>query len=342
MKLLAFAIVFIATVTVAAQPPTKPARTASYSPSKTAWGDPDLQGTYTDKDENGIPMEKPSQFQGKTLEQVDDSELADIVKERQQRAAAGAAAIGGADTGAGPVHWYEHYDAKNSRAWLVLDPPDGRIPDQVSAVQQRNAARAAARGARGVADSYEDRSLYDRCITRGIVGSMLPVIYGNSFQFVQGPGYVAIRYEMIHETRVIPLTGRPRVSPKLHMLMGDPRGHFDGNTLVVETTNFNGIGGMTNVGIPGSPFGDTPTTTNMKITERFTRTGEDSMDYSMHVEDPEVLTQPWTAGYPMQRDPTYKFFEYACNEDNTAVRNYITTSRYERAQAAKQQKGQKK
>jgi hypothetical protein len=177
MKALALTLAFAATVTVAAQGPAK------YVPSKTAWGDPDLQGTYTDKDENGIPMEKPSQFQGKSLADVDDSELADIVRERQQRAAAAAASIGGAggaDTGAGPVHWYEHYDAKNSRPWLVTDPPDGRIPEQVPGVQQRNAARAAARGARGAADSYEDRSLYDRCITRGLVGSMLPVIYGNS------------------------------------------------------------------------------------------------------------------------------------------------------------------
>src|SRR5689334_7055778 len=222
MKALALTFVMAATVAVVAQSPAPAvrAKAPSYVPPKTAWGDPDLQGTYTDKDENGIPMEKPSQFQGKSLDEVDDSELADIVKERQQRAAAGEAAIGGADTGAGPVHWYEHYDAKNSRAWLVQDPTDGRIPEQVPAVAQRNAARAAARGARGPADSYEDRSLYDRCITRGIVGSMLPVIYGNSFQFVQAPGYVAIRYDMIHETRVIPLTSQPRISPKLHMLMG--------------------------------------------------------------------------------------------------------------------------
>jgi hypothetical protein len=323
MKLLAFAIVFIATVTVAAQPPTKPARTASYSPSKTAWGDPDLQGTYTDKDENGIPMEKPSQFQGKTLEQVDDSELADIVKERQQRAAAGAAAIGGADTGAGPVHWYEHYDAKNSRAWLVLDPPDGRIPDQVSAVQQRNAARAAARGARGVADSYEDRSLYDRCITRGIVGSMLPVIYGNSFQFVQGPGYVAIRYEMIHETRVIPLTGRPRVSPKLHMLMGDPRGHFDGNTLVVETTNFTD---RTALGVNG---GGVRHSEKLRLVERFTPISATSMEWKVTVEDPDTWAKPWAFALNLTKDPSQPVFEYACHEGNYAIRNILSAARAE-------------
>src|ERR1051325_6094706 len=128
MKSLALAIAAAATVTLAAQTPAK------YAPPKTAWGDPDLQGTYTDKDENGIPMEKPQQFAGKSLQEVDDSELADIVRERQQCAAAGSAAIGGTDTGAAPVHWYEHYDAKTSRAWLILAPPEGRMPDQVPAV----------------------------------------------------------------------------------------------------------------------------------------------------------------------------------------------------------------
>ena len=204
MRALALTIVVAAAVTAAAQTPPKIAR-PSYIPPKTAWGDPDLQGSYTDKDENGIPMEKPTQFQGKSLTEVDDSELADIVRERQQRAAAGAAAIGGADTGAGPVHWYEHYDAKNSRAWLVLDPPDGRMPDQVPAVQQRNAARAAARArsrcGRLVRGSQPLRSLHHARHRRLDAA----VIYGNSFQIVQGPGYVAIRYEMIHETRVIPL-----------------------------------------------------------------------------------------------------------------------------------------
>src|SRR5262245_53668018 len=148
--------------------------TTTFAPSKTPWGDPDLQGTYTNKDENGIPMERPSQFDGKKPEDVDDSsEFADIVRERNERALASAAGIGGRDTGAGPVHWYEHYNAKNSRAWLVTDPPDGKIPALTPAAQKAAAARQAAVAARrasghGDADSWEDRSLYDRCITRGI------------------------------------------------------------------------------------------------------------------------------------------------------------------------------
>ena len=318
MKAFAIAIAVAATVSVAAQQAP-----AKYAPGRTAWGDPDLSGTYTDKDENGIPMEKPTQFEGKSLQEVDDSELADIVRERAERAAAGAAAIGGADTGAGPVHWYEHYDAKNSRAWLVQDPPDGRMPAQVPAVQQRNAARAAARGARGAADSFEDRSLYDQCITRGIVGSMLPVIYGNSFQFVQGQGYVAIRYEMIHETRVIPLTTRPRISPKIRMLMGDPRGHFDGNTLVVETTNFTD---RTALGING---GGVRHSEKLKLTERFTPLSRDKMEWKVTVDDPDTWVRPWTFALTLTKDASQPVFEYACHEGNYAMKNILSAARSE-------------
>jgi hypothetical protein len=323
MKTLALAIAIATTVTMAAQTPAPRAKASTYVPPKTAWGDPDLQGTYTDKDENGIPMEKPSQFQGKSLEEVDDSELADIVKERQERALASAAGIGGTDTGAGPVHWYEHYDAKNSRAWLVQDPPEGRIPEQVPAVQQRNAARAAARGVRGPADSYEDRSLYDRCITRGIVGSMLPVIYGNSFQFVQAQGYVAIRYEMIHETRVIPLTARPHVSPKLRMLMGDARGHFEGNTLLVETTNFTD---RTALGVNG---GGVRHSEKLRLVERFTPISRTAMEWRVTVEDPDTWVKPWAFALNLTKDPSQPVFEYACHEGNYAIKNILSAARAE-------------
>ena len=127
----------------------------------------------------------------------------------------GAAAIGGRETGAGPVHWYEHYGAKNSRAWMVIDPADGRIPAQTQAAIARLGARGGGRGGRaggdgGRADSWLDRSLYDRCITRGLPGSMMPAIYGNAYDITQAPGIVAIRYEMIHETRIVRLDSSPR------------------------------------------------------------------------------------------------------------------------------------
>jgi hypothetical protein len=132
-------------------------------------------------------MERPGQFAGKSIEDVDDSEFAEILRERQQRALASAAGIGGADTGAGPVHWYEHYNAKNSRAWLITDPADGRIPALTTAGQKAADARAVARknSGRGPADSWEDRSLYDRCITRGVPGSMMPAIYGCAYDITQ-------------------------------------------------------------------------------------------------------------------------------------------------------------
>jgi hypothetical protein len=173
--------------------------------------------------------------------------------------------------------------------------------------------------------------LYDRCITRGLPGSMMPAIYGNSYRIVQSPGQVAIQYEMIHETRVIPLDGRPHVSKNIRLDMGDARGHWEGNTLVVETTNFNGLVGHTSAGVPQSPGPLQPETVNQKITERFTRVAPDTIEFTMKIEDPTVLaTGSYTVAYPMYLDNKYPMYEYACHEGNTAIRNYIETSRYER------------
>src|SRR5581483_2199282 len=145
----------------------------------------------------------------------------------------------GAETGAGPIHWFEDYNSKNSRAWMVTDPQDGKIPPQTEEGRQRAAAVVAKRrGGNGFDvgpfDGPEDLSLYDRCISRGVPGSMMPAIYGNSYEIIQAPGWVAIRYEMVHETRLIPLDNRPHLSSDIREYMGDARGHFEGNTLVVE------------------------------------------------------------------------------------------------------------
>src|SRR5215471_2455889 len=254
-----------------AQTPARPAPTAArqYAAPKTAWGDPDLQGIYTNKDENGIPFERPSALAGKNLGDVNDDELKDLIAERSKAAEERAPGIGGADTGAGPVHWYEHYGAKNSRAWLVVDPVDGAIPAPTAEANARNAARATARGVRGPADSAEDRSLYDRCITRGIPGSMMPAIYGNSYEILQGPGYVAIKYEMVNETRIIPLGPAAHVSGKIREYLGDARGHFEGSTLVVETTNF-----TDKTAYRGS-------SENLKLVEHFKPIGPNTVEWSV-------------------------------------------------------------
>ena len=331
--------VILAVVIAGAQAQQSPAPRAaagavmqsSYVPAKTPWGDPDIQGGYSNVNENGIPFEKPDSLGSKQLGDVDDSELAELVKDRNQRAEANAATIGGRETGAGPVHWYEHYNAKNSRPWMVVDPRDGHIPAQTPAAQQRLGARGGrggfgARGAGagegGRADSWLDRSFYDRCITRGFPGSMMPAIYGNAYDITQAPGLVAIRYEMIHETRVIPLDDTPRTGLPSHM--GEARGHWERNTLVIETTNFD----------PRTAYRNgTPT---MKLTERFVPTGPGVIEWSMTVDDPQTWVRPWTFAMRLTADPSQALFEYACHEGNYAMRNILSAARAAEAAAAKQ------
>jgi hypothetical protein len=196
---------------------------------RTPWGDPDLQGNYTNLYEDGTPLERPDQFAGRTLDQVTGEELSRLKRAVQERTI---------NNFEGPIHapnnwWQDALDLKRgSQAWLIIDPTDGKIPPMTSEGQRRAALRAELRrtSGRGPADSWEDRSLYDRCITRGLPGSMMPAIYGNSYRIVQGPGYVAIQYEMIHETRVIPLGTSSHVGKGIHMDMSDARGHWEGGT----------------------------------------------------------------------------------------------------------------
>jgi hypothetical protein len=299
----------------------KPA-TSTYIPPKTAWGDPDLQGWFTNLSENGTPMERPNQFAGRQLEDVTGDELAAIKRDAQKRTV---------ESFAGPLHAPEDWwqvdlnMVKGSQAWLIIDPADGKIPALTPEARARDAARTAARrnSGRGPSDSWEDRSLYDRCITRGLPGSMMPVIYGNSYQILQAPGYVAIRYEMIHETRIIPLDGRPHSSPALRSYMGDARGHWEGDTLVVETTNFRDDGTFQNAN------GAT-----LRLTERFRRTAADSVRWAVTVEDPMTWTRPWTFSMPLTMDDSQPVLEYSCHEGNLGLRNILSAARAEEQKAA--------
>ncbi|HEX5109524.1 MAG TPA: hypothetical protein VFV95_13800 [Vicinamibacterales bacterium] len=310
-------------------PAARAASTAKpYVAPRTPWGDPDLQGGFSNVDENGIPFERPGNLAGKQLEQFDDSELAELAQARDVGRLEQARGIGGRDTGAGPVHWYEHYGAKNSRAWMVSDPADGLIPAQTAAAQQRlgRGGRGAGGGGRGGerADSYTDRSFYDRCITRGLPGSMMPAIYGNAYDITQSPGFVAIRYEMIHETRVIPLNNSRRSGLRSHM--GDARGRWEGDTLVVETTNFD----------PRTVYRNA--SPKLVLTERFKPISPDKIDWSMTVNDPDTWVRPWTFGMTLTRDPHQPLVEYACHEGNYAMRNILSAARAQEAAAAKESK----
>jgi hypothetical protein len=288
---------------------------ATWTPPKTAWGDPDLSGVYTNNDESLIPFERPAELAGKKLDDITPDELEKLV---EQRDAQRAEADRNRAELRSPLHWFENIFPSNSRAWLVSDPPDGKVPPVTAEAQQRNAARARERAAHGPADSPEDRSLYDRCITRGIPGSMMPAIYGNAYEIVQGQGYVAITYEMVHEVRVIPLAPAPHVAPAIRMYMGDARGHWEGNTLVVETTNF-----TDKTAYRGS-------SEHLRLVERFTRTGPDSVEWSSTFDDSHTWASPWTFAMRLsKKDDSQRPFEYACHEGNYAMSHLLAAARAE-------------
>ena len=293
----------------------------TWTAPKTAWGHPDLQGWFSNLSENGTPLEKPDQFAGRTLEDITGEELRAIKKAAQDRTVSAFAGPLNA-----PEDWWQKdlNMEKGSQAWLITDP-DGKMPPVTEEALARNAARAEARRAnpRGPSDSWEDRSLYDRCITRGLPGSMMPVIYGNSYQIIQSPEYVAIRYEMIHETRIIPLDGRPHASSKMRTHMGDARGHWEGDTLVVETTNFKEGQGYQN-----SNAG------TLRLTERFTRVGPTTVKWQVTIEDPKTWGRPWTFAMPLTMDDTQPVLEYACHEGNLGLRNILSSARAEEKAAA--------
>ncbi len=313
-----------ATAPKAAPAPAKTAR--PYSPPKTAWGDPDLSGSYTNTSESGTPFERPAEFDGKTLDQITPAELAKAIDKRNNQKVERAPTLGGAETGAGPIHWFEDYNAKNTRPWMVTDPPDGKIPPTTDEARQRATIAVAKR--RG-GDSYsvgpfdgpEDLTLYVRCISRGIPGSMMPAIYGNSYQIVQGQGYVGIRYEMVHETRIIPLDNRPRLSTNILLDMGDARGHFEGDTLVVETTNIK----------ERSAFRGA--SSHLTLTERFKPTGPKAIEWSVTAEDPHTWTKPWTFALTLTHDEAQPVFEYACHEGNHGLRDILSGARADEAAA---------
>jgi hypothetical protein len=318
------AIVSLAPVGVAGQtaPAVRTGATAAkWTPPRTPWGDPDLQGNFTNKSEQGTPFERPTEFEGRRVEDVQGAELAEILRDRQERVIKNARP---ADSPIhGPLHWSDRFEiTKGSRPWLVVEPSDGKIPPMTAEGQQRVAARAAAAAAarrmRGPADAPADRSLYDRCISRGLPNSMMPTIYGNSHQIVQSPGYVAIRSEMIHETRIIPLDGRPHVSATIRPYMGDSRGHWEGNTLVVETTNFRE---------ETTYRGANPQT--LRLIERFTRVAPDKVMWAVTVDDPKTWTRPWTFALPLTIDDSERILEYACHEGNYGLRNILSGARAE-------------
>jgi hypothetical protein len=284
---------------------------------RTAWGHPDLQGTWSNT--TTTPVERPDDLankdvlSGEELQKRDAEVAARVSFDRPTQQG---------NTGAYNEFWMER-GRLNNRTSLVIDPPDGKLPALTETGRKRAEALAEARRLRP-ADSWKDRSAYDRCITRSMPGAMMPGFYNHNYQILQTPGYVAILVEMIHDVRIIPLDGRPHLNGNLRLWLGDSRGRWDGDTLVVDTTNVNDEVFETRT-LAFALFG---VGQNVRLTERFTRLDADTIDYQFTVDAPTVYTRPWTLSIPMAKI-SGPIFEYACHEGNYAMPHILAGARAE-------------
>lgn len=295
------------------------AKDPAWQSPRTAWGHPDLEGIWTSDDMRGIPTSRPPAQAGR--ESLTPDEFA--------RRAGGDEAS--RDRAVNQETFLRNEFGVRTFGYtsFVVDPASGQMPALTPAGRAKQQAMFGV-GTFGnrTFDGFEDFSLYDRCITRG-VGGIFPVLYGNGLRIAQTPTEVVISYEMVHDTRVIPLDGRPHVGPDIRQYMGDARGHWDGDTLVVETTNF-----TDRIGFSG------PNSQGLRLTERFTRIDPQMIDYRVRVEDPAMYTAPFTVRFTITQQPGYQLYEYSCHEGNGAVGNALSGERaYERLVADAKAKG---
>ena len=291
----------------------KPAK--GYVQPKTPWGDPDISGVWTSDAALGIARERDAKYAGRPF--LTDEEYNEAHKADEQRRVAGENAIGAfRNDGAWKTRSYRQTS-------LVIEPEDGRTPAFTPQAQTRAAGRDRGSFGEGPFDSTLDFTLYDRCITRGIVGSVLPVVYGNGNRIMQTPNEVVISYEMVHDTRVIPLDGRPHLNSSVRQYMGDSRGHWEGNTLVVETTN---LTDKTSIGLNGNGLRHSA---DMKIVERFTRTASDELRYEIFINDPKTYVRPFTIVVPLISPPGFRLLPYDCHEGNYMLGNVLSGERAE-------------
>jgi hypothetical protein len=309
-------------------------RTKAWTAPRTADGHPDLHGIWTNA--TITPLERPAALKDRAFlteeEAVAFEKLAAARREEADKPIPGR---------------FESYNQfwldggttvlSTRQTSLVVDPPDGRVPVKPAEEKRRDEVFA------NYGDAVELMSPWDRCIARGIPGGMLPAGYNNAYEILQFPGYVVIHYEMIHDARIIPISakattgqpidGRRALSAHIKLWNGDPRGHWEGDTLVVETNNFNN--GWISTSMAGGRIKGIRHTDQLKVVERFTRTSAKEISYSATIEDPEIYTRPWTVAFPLTLDPDYRIYEYACHEGNYAMEGIMRGKR-----AADAKKGQ--
>jgi hypothetical protein len=327
-------VTLVMAVPLSAQTPraaTTPAA-KNWTPPKTSWGDPDLQGVYTSDDYINVSLQR-NQNLGTRLYVTDEEAVAAETRiQNTVRNDAQEFANPNSNVGTGPPsHWGERARRPPRQTSLIVEPEDGRMPALTPEGQARQAEANATRffdPTGRTINSWENFTYYIRCISRGIAGSVLPVIYGNGTEIVQGPGYVAILQEMVHEARIIPLNGSAHVGQGIRTYMGDSVGHFENNTLVIETTNL--LGNKTGVGANG---GGAPLSEAAKITERLTRIDKETIAYEMRVEDPRTFTVPFKVAFPIRQEPGYQNFEYACHEGNNGMMNQLSGARADERRA---------
>lgn len=303
-------------------PPKAP---SSHVP-RTSDGRPDMHGVWTNA--TLTALERPAQLGDKRFFTEEEAaaleaqaagrqESVDGAEARQQAQARG-------DVGTYNQFWFDSGTTllPTRQTSLVVDPPDGRVPVRPEAEARRDEALAQS------ADQPEHMSMWDRCISRGVPGWIIPAGYNNAYQIIQTPQHVVVHAEMIHDARVIPLDGSPHPPASVRLLEGDSRGRWEGDTLVVDSTNFSDRNWIATSGASGRMKG-IPQSQALHIVERFTMVSADRIDYEARVEDPEIFTKPWTLAFPLMRDDEYRIYEYACHEGNHSVEGVLRGARYQ-------------
>jgi len=299
----------------------------SWTTPRTAHGHPDLQGLWGNK--TITPTERPDSAEGRAY--LTDEEMATRNRQRVQSLRAQDVAPpqrteAGGQLGAYGSYWLDSGETvlATGQTSLVVDPPDGRAPIRAWAL----AAKAFNLAHEG--DHYRHLSTLDRCLSRGVPGSMLPAGYNNTHRIVQTRDYIVLQHEMIHDVRIIPLSDRPHIDDRIDLWMGDARAHWEGEILVVGTRNFNNRGWIATSGA-GRRLKGIPTSTRLHVVERYERVSETTIMWTVTVDDPNVYTAPWTISIPLTAEPDYVIYEYACHEGNYAIPNILAGARAQEA-----------
>jgi hypothetical protein len=301
------------------------AQAKKWTPPRTPDGHPDLQGIWDFR--SATPLERPARFAGRefmTADEVVEYERLALAREDGRPPDDGRT-----EQSVHPAWWLDYGKkvVKTARTSLIVDPADGKMPPLSAEGKARAEARRAAARAHGPADSYENRSLQERCITRGLPEVLLPGPYNNNLQIVQTPAYMVLFTEMFHDARIVPMDGRPHSPPNVRQWMGDPRGRWEGETLVVDTINFTDKTSFRGSGA------------NLHLVERFTRLDADTLEYRFTLEDPTTWTRPWTVAYPIVKTEG-PIYEFACHEANYGLKDILTGARWE--EKAAENAGRKK